>query len=547
MYCRLIYHNQTKTIMRNAKTVIAAMLLLPMGAWAGGKTTPKENAKAAAEELAKIKEEGTTRSQVMNLAFHLTDVSGPRLAISPGYTKAANWAKTRLTEYGISNARLESWGEFGKGWEQQKCYVAMTAPYYTPIIAIPKAWTGSTPGKKDLTGEVVLITSTDSASFVQLYKGKLKGKIVMTISKDTLKPSFTPDGSRYADSTLQKMADAPPPIENRGPRPGGGANPEMAKRMQAAADARKMAELINAEEPGLILSISRGNDGTIFVQGPAGRAYDKDTKTPPANVVISSDEYLRIQRLVQAGIPVQMEAKVVTNTYVADTKGYNVIAEIPGTDPTLKDEIVMLGAHLDSWQGSTGATDNAAGSAVMMEAIRILKASGLQPRRTIRIALWNAEEQGLLGSRGWVNTHLADPVDMQLKAEHSKLSAYFNVDNGTGRIRGIYCQGNLNVMPIFQEYLNAFGDPLAKTVTVSNTGGTDHQSFDAVGIPGFQFIQDEIEYGTRTHHTNMDSYDHLVPEDLIQAATMVAAFAWQTSQRDEKLPRKELPKPRAGR
>lgn len=528
--------------MKNTRTLLATILLLPLGSFAKDKTTPPE--KAAAEDLAKIKAEGMTRSQVMDIAFHLTDVSGPRLAISPGYTRAANWAKAKLTEYGVSDARLEAWGEFGKGWEQQKCYVAMTSPYYTPIIAIPKAWTGSTPGKKDLTGEVILITATDSASFVQQYKGKLKGKIVMTLSKDTLKPSFTGDGSRYADSTLEKMADAPPP-EPRGPR--GGGSPEMAKRMQAAADARKIADLINAEEPGLILSISRGTDGTIFVQGAAGRAYEKGSKPLPANVVISSDEYLRIQRLVKAGIPVQMEAKVITNTYTDDTKGYNVIAEIPGTDPALKEEIVMLGAHLDSWQGSTGATDNAAGSAVMMEAMRILKASGLQPRRTIRIALWNGEEEGLLGSRGWVNTHLADPVDMELKAEHSKLAGYFNLDNGTGRIRGIYCQGNMNVMPIFQQFLDAFGDPLAKTVTASNTGGTDHQSFDAVGIPGFQFIQDEIEYNTRTHHTNMDSYDHLVPEDLVQAATMVAAFAWQTAQRDEKLPRKELPKARTAR
>jgi Zn-dependent M28 family amino/carboxypeptidase len=251
-----------------------------------------------------------------------------------------------------------------------------------------------------------------------------------------------------------------------------------------------------------------------------------------------------MQRLINAGIDVTLEADVQTKTYTDDMKGYNVLAEIPGTDPKLKDEIVMLGAHLDSWQGSTGATDNAAGSAVMLEAVRILKAAGLQPRRTIRIALWGGEEQGLHGSRNWVKANIADPADMVLKPLHEKISGYFNLDNGTGRIRGVYCQGNKEVMPIFSQWLEPFHDLDAKTVTINNTGGTDHLAFDAVGIPGFQFIQDAIEYDTRTHHTNMDSYDHLIPADLKQAATIIAAFVYNTAQRDEKLPRKELPKPR---
>jgi carboxypeptidase Q len=280
----------------------------------------------------------------------------------------------------------------------------------------------------------------------------------------------------------------------------------------------------------------------LFVQG--GGAY---TATAPENVldiVVAMEDYMSLLRLAKSGYPVKLEVDVQTAFTTADTKGYNVVAEIKGSDPKLKDEWVMLGGHLDSWQGATGATDNAAGCAVMMEAMRILKTIGFKPRRSIRIALWSGEEQGLLGSRNYVKTHLADPSTMQLTPEHNKISAYYNVDNGTGKIRGVYLQGNDKVKLIFAKWLEPFNDLGAKTLTISNTGGTDHLSFDAVGIPGFQFIQDEIEYDTRTHHTNMDSYDHLIAEDLKQAATIVAFFVYNTAMRDEKLPRKELPKAR---
>jgi Zn-dependent M28 family amino/carboxypeptidase len=284
-----------------------------------------------------------------------------------------------------------------------------------------------------------------------------------------------------------------------------------------------------------------GNDGTVFVSG--GGSYNKTAEESPANLMLSSDDYLRLQRLLDAGIKVEVEAEVKTKFFTDDLNGYNVIAEIPGIDPTLRDEIVMLGGHLDSWHGATGATDNAAGCSVMMEAVRILKSIGVQPKRTIRIALWNGEEQGLLGSRAYVKTHFADPSKMELKPEHGMISAYYNLDNGSGKIRGIYLQGNKEAGPVFEKWLTPFYDMGAKTITISNTGGTDHLSFDAVGIPGFQFIQDELEYDTRTHHTNMDTYDHLVPDDLRQAAMIVAAFVYNTAQREQKIPRKELPKP----
>jgi hypothetical protein len=331
--------------------------------------------------------------------------------------------------------------------------------------------------------------------------------------------------------------------EPRQPQQGGGnRNQQGANNPQANnfLVQRRMNELINKEGPALILTMTaRGNDGTIFVS--SGGQYAKDAPEAPASVVLSSDDYLRIQRLIESGVPVKMEAEVKTKFFYDDLKGYNVIAEIPGTDPSLKEELVMLGGHLDSWHAATGATDNAAGCAVMMEALRILKATGFQPRRTIRIALWGGEEQGLHGSRNYVKNHFADPAKMVPTADHAKVSAYYNLDNGTGKIRGVYLQGNKEAGQIFSKWLEPFKDLGAATITINNTGGTDHLAFDGVGIPGFQFIQDPIEYDTRTHHTNMDTYDHLVPEDLKQAATIIASFVYHTAQRDQKIPRKAMP------
>lgn len=488
----------------------------------------------------KIRKEGLENSKVMEIAMYLTDVSGPRLTASPGYMRAATWAKNKLSEWGLSNAALEPWGDFGKGWEQTKCYVAMTAPYYMPLIAMPKAWTGSTPGNGSLKSEVVLIKANDSVELMK-YAGKLKDKIVMTWSSAKLAPSFTADGGRFADSSLEKMASAEPRQQGQGGGPGG--NRQGGGNNQFMLQ-RRMNELITKEQPALILSMTaNGSDGTIFVS--SGGQYAKDAAIAPASVVLSSDDYLKIQRLIESGTPVTLEAEVKTKFFTDDLKGYNVVAEIPGTDKSLKEELVMLGGHLDSWHAATGATDNAAGCSVMMEAVRILKAIGFKPRRTIRIALWSGEEQGLHGSRNYVKNHFADPAKMIPTAEHAKVSAYYNLDNGTGKIRGVYLQGNKDVKAIFSKWLEPFKDLGANTVTINNTGGTDHLAFDAVGIPGFQFIQDQIEYNTRTHHTNMDTYDHLVADDLKQAATIVASFVYNTAQRDQKLPRKEMPQAQA--
>jgi Zn-dependent M28 family amino/carboxypeptidase len=256
---------------------------------------------------------------------------------------------------------------------------------------------------------------------------------------------------------------------------------------------------------------------------------------------MSVEHYGRILRMLEKKVPVQIEMDIQNKFYDNDLNSFNVVAEIPGTDKA--DEVVMLGAHFDSWHTGTGATDNAAGSAVMMEAVRILKAAKLRMRRTVRLALWTGEEEGLLGSRAYVTQHFADRADMKLKPEHSKFAAYFNVDNGTGSIRGVYLQGNEAVAPIFQAWMQPFKNLGMTTLTIRNTGGTDHQSFDAVGLPGFQFIQDPIEYDSRTHHSNMDVYERIQAPDLMKDAVIVASFVYHAANRDEKLPRKPLPAP----
>lgn len=484
------------------------------------------------EAISKIKQQGLENSKVMDIAFQLTDVAGPRLTNSPGYFRAANWARTQLEKWGLTGARLEPWGEFGKGWELKKSYIAMTAPYYRPLIGFPKTWTKGTGGL--LHAELLLVKASDSAE-LETYRGKLKGKLLLLYRTDTLKQSFKADASRRSNEDLEKMAAAAPPLP-----------PNAATRRLSfpppnprATMAGRLKEMAAAEGALAVLSMTTGgHDGTLFVQG--GGAYGGNDPENMLDIMVAMEDYMSMVRLANSGIPVIVDLDVQTAFNNNDLKGYNVIAEIKGTD--LAKEVVMLGGHLDSWQAATGATDNAAGCAVMMEVVRILKESGLQPRRTIRLALWSGEEQGLLGSRNYVNQHFADPETMQLKPEHGLVSAYFNLDNGTGKIRGVYLQGNQLVASLFTQWLAPFNEMGAKTLTLSNTGGTDHLSFDAVGIPGFQFIQDELEYSTRTHHTNMDSYDHLVAEDLMQAATIIASFVYNAASRDEKLPRKELPK-----
>lgn len=516
------------------KLLLSASLLLSLSAFA-------QEEKVDLDIINKIIKEGTANSQVMDIAFHLTDVSGPRLTNSPGYYRAADYAIAQMKKWGVNKAGLDAWGDFGQGWQLKKSYIAMTAPYYKPILAYPKTWTQSTKGL--VKADVVVINVKDSTELAQ-YKGKLAGKVVLVNRVDEYKHSFKPDATRYTEEELKKMADYKPNPQPQGARPGG-ANPNMARFGAAQRLNTLIKQLITEEGAAAYLTSSTAShDGTIFVQGPAGNRVDFTNGKPSIlEIAVSFEDMKTINRLVNMGTKVSLDIDVQSEFTGKDVKGYNVIGEIKGTDPKLKDEVVMLGAHLDSWQGSTGATDNAAGCAVMLEVMRIMKALNLQPKRTIRIALWSGEEQGLLGSRGWIKNNVGDRVTKEVKPEQSKISAYYNIDNGTGKIRGIYLEGNTGVQPIFAKWLEPFKEMGASTLTLQNTGGTDHISFNEIGIPGFQFIQDEIEYDTRTHHTTMDSYDHLVADDLKQMSVIVAAFVYNTAMRDEKLPRKEMPKP----
>ena len=479
--------------------------------------------------IQKIKHEEFTNSKVMETLSYLTDVYGPRLTNSPNFFKAANWAKDELTKFGLVNAAIEPWGEFGKGWSVESFSLVMTEPGYDRLIAYPEAWTKSTNGV--VSGPPVMIDIKEESDLDQ-FKGKLNGAIVLLGGETDVEKRFEADAKRYTDQELRDMEKAPEP---------GAGSPFAARRaefMKMRNLRNKISEFLKTEGAAVILKPSRGQDGTLF--SAAGGSYKVDEDGGIASFQVDIEYYNRIVRILEKKIPVTIQAELKTTFYDKDTQGYNIVAEIPGTDPKLKDQIVMLGGHFDSWQASTGATDNAAGSAVAMEAVRILKALGVKPRRTIRIALWDGEEQGLLGSRGYVLKHFGDPRTLELKPEQSKVSAYFNLDNGSGKVRGIYLQGNDAVRPIFEEWLKPFNDLGASTLTIRTTGGTDHLSFDAVGIPGFQFIQDPLDYSTRTHHSNMDNYDHISKSDMIQAAAVMASFVYNAAMRDEMLPRKQL-------
>lgn len=501
--------------------------------------------------IEKIKTEAMDRSQVMDIMSWLTDVYGPRLAWSPNLTKAGNWAATTMKGWGLSNVALEPWSTpAGLGWENQRFTFVSTAPNFFQVVAAPRAWSAGTKGK--VAGGVVIVPRDSTMtldSFKAKYAGKLKGKFMLLTQPNGL-PSqkFTPDAVRYTDEQLAQMAAATPPTAGggRGAPAGGGRGGFGAggvRRFNVTTDTFAL-RFMEQQGVAAVLMLSRGSDGTLFTDNGAPR----NLKAPQVPMVhVSYESYGRIWRMAEKNVPVQLELDMQNRFIPADSTSFNVIAEIPGTDPALKDEVVMIGGHFDSWHSGTGATDNGAGSATMMEAMRILKTLNLKPRRTIRIALWTSEEQGLMGSRAYVAKHYAtrDSTGLKLLPEHAKFSAYFNVDNGGGKIRGVYQQGNTAVAPIFQAWMAPFNAGGMKTLTISNTGGTDHQSIDGVGLPGFQFIQDGLDYNSRTHHSNMDVYEKIQPEDMKWNAAVLAAFAWQAAQRDEKLPRKPEAPPAA--
>lgn len=512
---------------RVATVVLAAAVAVPVAAQL--RDEPDLDA------LYKIKREASTNSQVMETLSYLTDVNGPRLTNSPMMHQAAEWAQKQLTTWGLANVHTEKWGPFGRGWVNDHTSITMNAPQPFVIQGYPKAWTPGTTGA--VTGKAVVVAIDKEEDFAK-YAGQLKDTFVLQSPKRDILPYFESPTRRYTTEGLEEL--------EREQVAGGGGRRFMFGGGTAAFRKKRM-EFYKAQGVLAILESSppmRGDNGALLVSGPTPGDGDRTVEGQAIlpQVVLGAEHYGRIMRVLDKKIPVSLTVDVRNRFVDTSNDVYNVIAELPGTDKA--SEVVMLGAHFDSWHTGTGATDNGVSSAVMMEAMRILKATGLKPRRTIRLALWTGEEQGLLGSRAYVKEHFADPVDMKPKPEHGTFSVYLNMDNGGGAFRGVYLQGNEAAAPIFEAWMKPFHNIGMTTTTIRPTGGTDHLAFDGVGLPGFQFIQDPLEYSARTHHTNLDLYERAIPEDLMRNAMVVATFAYQAANRDALFPRKPMPEPR---
>ncbi len=517
--------------------------------------------------IGRIKTEAFDNSRVMETLEYLTDVYGPRLTASPEFRQAADWAVKRLEGYGVENVRLEKWGPFGRSWTARQYSVEMLEPRYAALDAAALAWSEKTP--RPVTAEVVFAPfgngrpvndprklGEDLDKYMAEWKGKLRGKIVLLARRADVQPETQPLFVRYTDKDLSDLAAAPAPTaklqdlrELKFPD-----DPAEERRFLASlpssvremfADQRRQILIKRTRffrdegVAGVLNTTDTSRDGLVFAQA-AGDYQARNPLSPPM-FVVSREQYNRITRILDKKVPVKVRINLQADYSTGDADTYNVTGEIPGG--AKRDELIMVGAHLDSWHSGTGATDNGAGSAVMIEVMRLLKTLNLKLDRTVRIALWSGEEQGLLGSKAYVKEHFGDPETMKLTAEHAKLSGYFNLDNGSGKIRGVYLQGNDAMRPIFEQWLSPFRDQGVTTVSIRNTGGTDHLSFDDVGLPGFQFIQDPLAYETVTHHSDMDTLDHAQAADLMQAAAVIASVVYEAANRPEMLPRKALPKP----
>ena len=517
------------------------------------------------EVVNRIRTEAFDDSQVMEHIFHLVDVNGPRITNSPGFQAAADWAVEQLGEWGLVNVKQEKWGPFGQGWSREYFSAHLVAPGYEQLIGVPLGWSPSTEGKLSGTPKIAVLQRERTFrrdeqavdEYIAKWKGKLDGALLMIAEPKKLAPRATPALHRFSGEELAALERARPPAppidyldsDLEVPRDAEDRRNFFAKapawyfewRMK---ESRRIQSKLNAflvdEGVKLVIYPAAGGDGGTVFPPRGGNRFVEDA-LPPPSIALTPEHYNRIYRLLDKGVEAQIEVEVRATFYRGDLDSINVVGEIPGGSKA--DELVMLGGHLDSTAAALGATDNGAGCAVMMEAVRLLKKLDLPLARTVRIALWGGEEQYLLGSRAYVKEHFGDPETMQLTARHEKFAGYFNVDNGTGKIRGVYLQGNDRVRPIFRQWLEPFRDLGAGTLSIRKTGGTDHLAFDAVGLPGFQFIQDRVEYETRTHHSNMDNVDRIQPADLIEASAIVASFVYHAANREELLPRKPLPDP----
>ncbi len=516
--------------------------------------------------VARIKAEAFDHSKVMDHLSYLTDVYGPRLTASPEFNQAAEWVAGRLREYGVSNVHLEPWGPFGRSWSAQQWSVEMLEPRYAPLNATPLAWTRGT--ESPITGALIETPMKQTfdlkkareefEAYRKEWAGKLRGKFVMLADPKVPSEQTKPQFKRYTDAELTEIGAAPEHVAKNYQKLSDLKWPEdpeeldkfFASLPESTFDelffghielqTRKNRFFLDEGVLGVLIRDDRAHEGMTFAE-QAGSHKSADPLAPPT-FVITAEQYNRIARTMKKKIPVQVRISLKVQVSTSDVNAANIIGEIPGGKK--KDEVIMIGAHFDSWHGGTGATDNGAGSAVMIEVMRILKTLNLSMDRTVRIALWSGEEQGLFGSEAYVKQHFGDPKTMKLGAEHAKLSGYFNLDNGSGKIRGVYLQENDAMRPLFEGWFGPFRDEGVTTVTIKNTGGTDHLSFDDVGLPGFQFIQDPLDYGTITHHSSMDTYDHAVSSDLMQASAVIATIVYQAANHPDMLPRKELPRPR---
>jgi len=484
--------------------------------------------------IAQIKTEGFQRSAVMDTLSWLSDVHGPRLTGTPALRRAGEWARDRLAGWGLTHAALESYGSIGRGWTLERFSIEMTEPQYMRITGYPRAW--SPPIAPTLAGTPIVVEVKSKDDFDK-YRGKLRGAIVMNGRPEPVDIGFQPEAKRLTDDELKKQESAIDPADPSADSAPKSYWDEEQDWQKVLAKQTEIFKFFAAEGIALLVEPS-----PIAEDVRIGGFYDRAWRPTFPGFVIAREHYGRIVRMLDRKQPVKV-AFTLAAQFAENVDGFNVVAEIAGTDPLLQSEIVMLGGHLDSWHAGTGATDNAAGCAVAMEAVRILQTIGARPRRTIRLALWTGEEQDYFGSLGYVEKHFGDPKTMTLQPEHKKLSVYFNLDNGAGRIRGVNLQGNEAVRTIFDAWLRPFNYIGATTLTTLNTGGTDHMPFDAVGLPGFQFIQDPLNYDTKAHHSSLDVFEEAIPDDLKQASVILASFVYHAAMRDAMLPRKPLPAP----
>jgi carboxypeptidase Q len=516
----------------------------------------------------RIKREAFENSKVMEHLFYLTDANGPRLTGSPGWESAANWAVGSLKQYGLEQAHLEPWGPCSRSWSYSGFELAMTKPVFARLHGVPKAWCAGTEGavhgpviaapllhEDEQAGDLDIATIRERITeYRERWKDKLHGKIVLLGQPREFTEPMEAESNRLDEKKLTTLVQEPELspsskpawVSDRLPREPK-KRAQLLRNLPLEMEADYWERRLRAYEPlntflkeqGVVAVLEtdrRGAGGLIFSEAAA----EPDAPVPPPTIALVPEQWNRLWRLLEKNIPVEVELNLAVASASSPTTA-NVIAEIPGG--AKKDELVMLGAHLDSWHAGTGATDNGAGCAVAIESVRILEALHLKLDRTVRLALWSGEEQGLYGSRAYVRDHFADPLTMSVKPEHARLCAYFNLDNGTGKIRGIHLQDNDMARPIYDAWFAPFKDLGADTITIRPTGGTDHLSFDAVGLPGFQFIQDPLDYGTRTHHSELDVYDHAQAGDLMQASAIMASFVYDAANRPEMLPRKPLPEP----